>query len=295
MNNIILTPEQTFTARAGDHLVHGLRETSTWEGLRKLVDNAGRHIIIKADGSVVDATPALLHDLNLTVLADDGYIQMPATTLPNGHIEPAFKVAARPCSEGDDGAPLVDGKAKPRVNMSYRKAKDWLLGAGLKMLTAAQGLAIAINIASVDENWTGGKVGEGEIYRGLYRGTVSGAQAADYVSPHENERRWHKLTTGAIIWDFSGNVFCWMHDNLHGDEEGLVKGSIPADSMLLTSAPAPSQTKGVGYIPSGPLSWNGRALVRGGCWSSGGDAGVFLVSGDWPDYGVSDVGVRSTK
>lgn len=291
---IELTQEKTFTARAGEKLVHGLRETSTWEGLRKLVDGTGRHMIIKADGCVVDGTPTLLHDLSLTVRVD-GFIPFPQKTLPGGRVVPAFKVAARPCSEGDGGAVLVDGKAKPKVNISYRKARDWLLGAGLKMLTASQALAIALDIAGIDENWTGGKVGSGAIYQGLHRGTVSGPQDASYESQHATERRWHRLSTGDIIWDFAGNVWAWLFDDLHGDDEGLVKDTIPADSVLLTSAPAKSEQQGVGYIPAGPLNWKGYALVRGGCWSSGDRAGVFSVGDVWPDFGNYRVGVRCTQ
>lgn len=289
---IELIQESTFTARAGEQLLHGLRVTSAWEGLRKLVDHAGRHLIVDDDGTVFRGTPALLHDLRLTV-GDPDFIRFPQTTLPGGRVVPAFEVARHPCSEGAAGALAVDGKAKPRVNISYRKAKEWLAAAGRHMLTASQGLAIALDIAGVDINWTGGKVGEGSIYQGLHRGTVKGPQDASY-EPADDERRWHQLSTGERIWDFAGNVWSWMHDDLHGDEEGLVNGTIPADSPLLTSAPAPSEQKGVGYVPKGPLNWSGYALIRCGFWCSGVRAGVFGLGYGSPDRGFS-VGVRCTK
>ncbi|MES2148627.1 MAG: hypothetical protein V4508_02430 [Pseudomonadota bacterium] len=289
---IKLTQEKTFTARAGTQQVHGLRITSEWEGLRKLVDGTGRHLIVDGD-VVVKGTPALLHDLSLTVLAD-GFIKFPQTTLPGGRVVPAFEIAARPCSVGADGVLAIDGYAKPRVNISYREAKKWLAAAGRHMLTASQGLAIALDIAAQDVNWTGGKVGAGAIYQGIHLDTVSGPQDASY-EPAENERRWHRLSTGDIIWDFSGNVSTWMHDDLHGDDEGLVKGSIPAASPLLTSAPAPSEQKGVGWIPKGPLQWSSHALIRGGRWCSHANAGVFALGGGSPDGSYYDVGVRCTK
>lgn len=290
---IELTPESTFTARAGEQLQHGLRIASTWEGLRKLVDGTGRHMIVGEDGTVFRGTPALLHDLRLTVGEPD-FIRIPKTTLPGGRIVPSFEVARHPCSEDAAGAVLVDGKAKPRVNVSYRKAKEWLAASGRRMLTASQGLAIALDIAGIDVNWTGGKVGEGAIYQGLHRGTVKGPQDATY-EPADDERRWHQLSTGERIWDFAGNVWAWMHDDLHGDEEGLVKGTIPADSPLLTLAPAPSEQNGVGYIPNGPLNWSGYALIRGGCWYSYDYAGVFSLDSGWPDGDYNYVGVRCTK
>lgn len=291
---IELTQEKTFTARAGDQLVHGLRIASEWECLQKLVDHAGRFMIIsKNDGEVISASPALMHDLHLTV-AEEGFIAFPEKILPGGHVVPAFIVAARPCSKGAGGEVLVDGKTKPHVNISYRKAKEWLAGAGRKMLTASQGLAIALDIAGIDINWTGGKVGQGSIYQGLHRGTVNGPQDASY-EPKDDERRWHQLSTGDRIWDFAGNIYAWMHDDLHGDDDGIVKGTIPADSPLLTSAPAPSEQKGVGYVPKGPLTWSGYALMRGGYWCSVGGAGVFRLGVDSPGYGGDLVGVRCTK
>lgn len=288
-----LTQEQTFTARAGEQILHGLRITSTWEGLRKLVDGTGRHLIVDGDGTVFTGTPALLHDLRLTV-GDPDFVRIPETTLPGGRVVPSFEVARHPCSAGANGAVLVDGKDAPRVDISYRKAKEWLASAGRAMLTASQGLAIALDIAAQDINWTGGKVGHGSIYQGLRRGTVNGPQAASH-EPGDDERRWHQLSTGERIWDYSGNVWVWMHDDLHGDDEGLVKGTIPADSPLLISAPAPSQEKGVGWVPTGPLSWSGYALFRGGYWYSSDDAGVFRLDYGSPGNGFRSVGVRCTK
>jgi len=290
---IELTPDQSFTARAGERLVHGMHITSEWEGLRKLVDGTGRHMIVDADGIVIKGTPELLHDLHLTVLAD--FIAVPETTLPGGFLVPAFTVARHNSSIGADGKMAVDGKAKPRVGINFRDSKQWCIDAGRKMLTLSQSLAIALNIASVAENWTGGAVGEGSIYQGIHKGNVTGPQDGSYESTDPLERRWHVLTTGERIYDFAGHIWCWLIDDMHGDEQGLVNGTIPKDVVALTCAPAKSGQKGVGYVPSGPLNWSGNALIRGGCWSSGSNAGVFYLNRDWPDNDYDYVGVRCTN
>ncbi|MES2346293.1 MAG: SUMF1/EgtB/PvdO family nonheme iron enzyme [Pseudomonadota bacterium] len=290
---IELTQEQTFSARAGDKLVHGLRITSEWEGLRKLVDGTGRHMIVDADGIVIKATPALLHDLHLTVLAD-GFVTVPATTLPTGYTVPSFQVAQYHASMADDGTVTVDGSGKPKVNISYHAARDACTDHGYKLITELQCLAIAHNIAQQDINWSGGKVGAGYIYQGIHNGNVNGPQAANY-EPGENERRWHELSNGARVYDFAGNVWSWVFDDVQGDIDGLVKGSIAKDSPSLTCAPAPSGEKGVGYIPAGPLNWSGYALIRGGCWFSFSSAGVFLLRSGSPGVGGSYVGFRCTK
>ena len=290
---IELTQEQTFSARAGDQLVHGLRITSEWEGLRKLVDGTGRHMIVDGEGIVLKGTPALLRDLHLTVLTD-GFITVPAATLPTGYTVPSFQVAQYHASMADDGTVTVDGSGKPMVNISYHAARDACTDHGYKLITELQCLAIAHNIAQQDINWSGGKVGAGSIYQGIRRGNVNGPQAASY-EPGEDERRWHELSNGVRIYDFAGNVWSWVFDDVQGDIDGLVKGSIAKDSPSLSCAPAPSCEKGVGWVPTGPVNWSGHALVRGGCWYSRSRAGVFYLGYGSPGYDRDSVGFRCTK
>lgn len=291
---IELTQEKTYSARSGQQLVHGLRITAELEGLRKLVDPAGRWMIVDVDGIVVKGTAALLHDLHLTTAAD-GFITVPETTLPTGQVVPSFQVAQYACSKSNSGLAMVSADGKPWVNITYRAAKEACGVADFKLITELQYLAISHNIAQQDINWSGGKVGEGAIYQGLHLGTVSSGQAGTYESPKPAERRWHELSNRARIYDFAGNVYTWVFDDVQDDADGLVKGSIAKDSPSLSCAPAPSSQKGVGYVPEGPLSWSGRALVRGGCWCSGSHAGVFCLYYGWPDYAGDVVGFRCTK
>jgi hypothetical protein len=290
---IELTPDQTFTARAGEQLVRGLRITAEWEGLRKLVDGSGRHMIIDVEGIVVKGTAALLHDLHLTASADC-FVTVPETVLPTGQIVASFQVGQYHCAYQGDGL-VVSASVPPSVNIKYQVARDLCRQAGYKLITELQCLAIAHNIAQQDINWSGGKVGEGAIYQGIHKGKVSGPQAGTYESDDPAERRWHELANGARIYDFAGNVFTWVFDDLHGDDDGLVSGSIGTGSPSIRLAPAPSGKKGVGYVPEGPLSWSGRALIRGGCWCSGSLAGVFSLGDGWPGGDSNGVGFRCTK
>jgi hypothetical protein len=290
---IELTAEQTFTARAGEQLVRGLRITAEWEGMRKLVDGTGRHMIVDVDGIVIRGTAALLHDLHLTT-SSDNFITVPETTLPTGHVVPSFQVAQYHCSGNSNGPVVIDPRATPCVRVTYKQAKSLCEQAGFKLITETQCLAIAHNIAQQGINWTSGQVGEGSLYQGIHMGKVSGPQPGTY-EVDEAERRWHELSNGARIYDFAGNVFTWVHDDVQGDAEGLVSGTIAKDSPSLTCAPAPSCEKGVGFVPSGKLNWSGHALIRGGCWFSESRAGVFYLYYDWPDYAGDSVGFRCTK
>lgn len=291
---IALTQEQTFTARAGDYVVNGLRRTSRWEGLSKLVDQSERYLIVSdEDGSVVKGTPALLDVLQL-IARTDLFVTVPETTLPTGQVVPSFQVGQYHCCAKENGIG-IDPALAPLVNINYRAAKERCEAAGYRLITELQCLAIATNIAQQDVNWTGGTVGTGDLYQGIHKGNVSGAQPGNYEPEDPLERRWHQLSTGERIYDFAGNVFTWVHDDVQGDADGLVNGTIAKDSPSLICAPFPSNDKGMGYIPRGPLKWSGRALIRGGCWCSDGDAGVFGLDYGWPDSAVGVVGFRYTK
>lgn len=291
---IEVIPEQSFTARIGERSIAGLRVTSEMEGLRMLVDSAGRFLIVDTDGTVVKGTPALMHDLRLTVGPADGFVQVPQVALPTGQIVPAFLVGQYHSHRAADGSISVDGKNTPTVNIKYAAAREACTAAGGNLITELQYLAIAYDISQQAINWTGGEVGKGSLYQGIRLGNVKGPQDGSY-EPGEDERRWHQLSNGVRVYDFSGNVFSWVFDDLHGDDSGLIKGSIPKDSPSLSCASAPSGEKGVGYVPDGPLNWSGSALVRGGCWCSGSNAGVFRLSVGWPDGDGVSVGFRCTK
>jgi hypothetical protein len=289
---IELVPEQSFFARAGEQIVRGLSVVDQWEGLRKVVDSRGRSLIVDQDGTVLKGTDGLLHDLHLTTGQGD-FVSVPQTELPDGTVVPAFQVGRYACSEGSYGKAAVSKDGKPWVNINFATAKQACLNAGFALVTELQCLAIAHQIWHQDVNWTGGKVGQGKLYQGLHKGTVDGPQDGHYESPHAEERRWHELANGERIYDFAGNVWTWVFDNVQGDAEGIVAKSIGKDSLSRSTIPADCYAKGGGYVFSDTnLNWSGRALIRGGCWYSESNTGVFNLNNDWPDNENDNVGFR---
>jgi hypothetical protein len=220
------------------------------------------------------------------------YITIPETTLPNGHVEPAFQVGQFLCSKGADGKAQVTADGTPWVRIKFADAKAACEAIGASLITETQALAIAHNVAAQDCNWTKGKVGEGKLFRGLRKGNVSSAQPGTYESTDPKERRWVTLSNGERICDINGNAYSWIFDNMQGF--GGLSGIIEADSMSL-QAPFPSQEKGMGWRPSSRCDWSGGALVRGGCWFSASFAGVFYLSYVWHGGGGGFVGFRCTK
>jgi len=242
--------------------------------------------------------PALAADLRALVankvLTETVYITVPQVTLPDGTVVGSFLAAKYLSSRGAGGYALSTADGKPWANINYDDARKACLLSGATLILESQALAIAYDISQQDINWTGGKVGEGKVYQGLHQGRVSSAQPATYESTDTEERRWHQLSNGERIYDFAGNAFSWVFDNVQGDIDGK-NSKIAADSISLTTAPYPSTEKGMGWRPDGARDWSGYALVRGGCWYSESDAGVFTLGRDWRVNERDGVGFRCTK
>jgi hypothetical protein len=223
------------------------------------------------------------------------FATVPAVTFPDGTVEPSFQVATYLTNKGKDGAATISASAAPWVEINYHDAVAAAAGAGLALITERQYLALAIDIASVAANWTGGAVGEGNLKQGLRKGNYDEAQAGDVVSEDADEDRWFTLSNGERICDAAGNAYSWVFDNVQGDAKGLMAGEFQADSLSIAAAPFPSSERGVGWIPKAGYGWSGLALVRGGYWNVGDDAGVFDLGCTRPRYSRGGVGFRCTK
>lgn len=237
---------------------------------------------------------AVLKETQQAVESKDLFITVPETTLPGGEVVPSFHVGQYACTKGENDTAAVNANDAPWVRVNYHKAREACEKAGYALITEKQWLAIACDASQQDANWTKGKVGEGKLFRGIRKGTLSRAQPGSYEPTDPKERRWLVLSNGERICDLNGNVWQWIFDDVQGDEAGLTT-IIKADSVSLTTAPYPSEKKGMGWLPDSECDWYGDALVRGGCWISGVNAGAFSLSIGWPGGGDDDVGFRCTK
>lgn len=243
--------------------------------------------------------PLLAADLrakiSATASASNVFVTVPDVKLPNGVTVPSFTVGKYLSSKGPVDTVQITATGMPWVEINHDEARAASADAGLALITELQYLAIAHDIVGQDINWTGGKVGEGKVFQGLHKNTASGPLAAAIESLDPEERRWHQLSNGEKVYDFAGNVFSRVFDDVQGDERGLVAKPFAEDSPSIATAPYPSMTKGMGWRPRAGSDWSGLALVRGGYWGGGDGAGVFRLSGDWPDYRLDNVGFRCTK
>lgn len=289
----------TVTRTDGKDAPGGKHEKAEYFVLNLITDTHALPAIAAYADSCQEQYPLLAADLRAkvatAVTAASEFVEVPETTLPNGHVEPAFIVARYLASKGPASIPLSTPTGQPWTRINYREAIAAAATAGLKLITETQALAIAWNISQQDINWTGGKVGAGKVFQGLHKDALDGPQPSTYESTDSEERRWHDLSNGERVYDFAGNAYTWAFDNVQGDEEGIVAKAFGEDSPSITTPPHPSMENGVGWYPDAGDDWSGYALIRGGFWRSGGSAGVFSLNGGWPDLDRSSVGFRCTK
>lgn len=223
----------------------------------------------------------------------DCFITVPEVTLPSGIVIPSFQVSQYACTQGADGKVESNADHAPWVRINYHEAREACEKSGYKLITEKQWLAIAWDVSQQDCNWTGGNVGEGEIFQGIRNWHVESAQPGCYEPTDESERRWLTLSNGERICDLNGNVYQWVFDDVQGDENGIIARDFAEDSISITTPPYPNEEKGMGNYEV--WDWSGGALVRGGCWGSGSFAGVFRLGRDWPGSRCDGVGFRCTK
>jgi len=223
-----------------------------------------------------------------------GFVMVPETVLPCGARVPAFAVARWLAARGRHGGVLLSDTAPPWVNVSYHAARRACAASGMGLLTELQALAIAHDLARQAANWSGGAVGAGELARGLRLGTFGAAQPACVMSPDARERRWHVLSNGERIADVAGNAFSWVFDDVQGNADGVVALCFGADSPTVSGMPGARWERGLGWWPQAGRSWWGRALARGGAWSSREGAGIFTVVDEKPGTERPYIGFRCT-
>ena len=124
--------------------------------------------------------------------------------------------------------------------------------------------------------------------------------------PNRNQKAKLVLTNGEEIWDWSGNVYEWIYgDGANGtigsgfrlmagwvewsitdlDEERLILG--PSNKLWNAA------NQGIGRYYGGVAS---NAFVRGGCWNTASDAGVFaLALNRSPADSGSHIGFRGSR
>ena len=214
--------------------------------------------------------------------------------------------------------PVSRPQGLPWVNISQTSAitAAQSVGAGSHLISEAEWLTIAHNVASVPSNWISGVVGSGEMYRGHTDNGPGNALAASQDDndgwfgtgqTSGNQRRTLKLTNGQVIWDLAGNVYDWIDQttsgagnqpgapsggaygwrqwNVGGNLPGAFPQSVP--SYGTPAAAGWTSANSIGQVYASNTEAGLRGFRRGGGWDIGVNAGVFALN---LNYTPSDAG-----
>ncbi len=182
---------------------------------------------------------------------------------------------------------------------------------GYRLISNTQWQVIARNVLQVTSNWTLGAVGSGVLYRGHSEGgpnnpVQNGADNATEPTLAGNgyhgigegsgpQRRALTLSNGQLIWDFAGNAWQWVSDQLSGGSGSLGVGLTSSVSLgtwseltsystgnfsdLFGSGTTYTSAKGMGRLNTPSTLDSTRGIVRGGnhgfSTSDGINSGVF--------------------
>ena len=187
------------------------------------------------------------------------------------------------------------------------------LGAGVHLITNNEWMTLATNMANVASNWSGDTVGSGAMNRGNSNYSAACAASTDdsyaYLSGCTAtntgiwaNKRTHTLSTGAVVWDLAGNVWDWTsyvisNNNakpyvstdgtpqnawreLSAINAGFTAMTLhdlrPINSEKIFWSESWNSNQGIGQYNAGS-NGSGGALLRGGLWNGGANAGVFAA------------------
>jgi len=240
-----------------------------------------------------------------------GYVQVPKNTdyVSNDFCVMQYEAKAKLNAGGgfdSDGlsvslathkpASHADGMPWRSINRNDARTECQSLGAGYDLISNAQWQTIARNLELQVSNWTSGTVGSGCIFQGNNGEANCGYDGANPENSSSNARGIFTLSTGQVLYDFSGNVYEWVLDdnstsydanaffrNITGATHttmGTLADGVPRSAKAQFGPSGSSYTgtnnnSGLGF---GFINPSAGAVNRGGNWSLGGNAGIFYTS-----------------
>lgn len=179
---------------------------------------------------------------------------------------------------------------------------------GCHLITEAEWMTLAQNVASVPSNWNSGVVGTGFIYKGHSDDSMAGPIEASsddsdgyYLTGNdqftgENQRRTLTLTNGEVIWDMAGNTYDLTSLQVTSGQQPGIIGETDFNNKQWNQVTDPGEfainpnpawgnpaaatwtsANGIGLLYSYVDDTYTRASLRGGWWGAINTSGVFYM------------------
>ena len=193
----------------------------------------------------------------------------------------------------------------PLVNITLFEARSQCrsLGMGYSLINHDQWLVTAGQIALEPSNWSNGALGDSQLSQGHHQGSPNNLL---YVSDPSNpcdsiltetscgtwnsQMRRHRILTGDVIWDISGNAFeftDYVNDSDYSSGSDIAFSSFSSTATLQLSGLILTQNK----VPDWQDSWNAPFNRVGTYNSSGGTGTKVLRRGGSYGWNSSSVGI----
>lgn len=227
----------------------------------------------------------------------------------------------------------------PWVSITQTDAIAAAAASGGHLITEAEWMTIAADVLSVKYNWSGGAVGSGYVYQGHVNESPAGALEASAddsnglfgitggtgTASGTNSQRTLLLSSGDIIWDFSGNVgewtqqavglathttsqigvsgdlaFTWREWNLGSLSMGNLGANSRPSALASTAGLSDivnwDASKGIGRVYANYADVSARAFRRGGDWGPASNPGVLaLTLNSLASYEGTHIGFRVSR
>jgi hypothetical protein len=188
------------------------------------------------------------------------------------------------------GRAVSEMAGTPWVSITQFAARAACIREGKRLISEREWLAIAHNIERVGWNWNGGVVGTNQMSDGHSDNVPASSLAASTDADPcfgtgeicsetvwHSQRRTYRLSNGATIWDFGGNVWEWV-DQVNEDEypiqnspiAGWVACSTAGDGICGNTLTTDDQWHRGGTLAT-------RGFLRGGGWLNVARSGAFAL------------------
>ena len=245
----------------------------------------------------------------LTMSCPYGFIVVPGSSTYGTSDFCVMKYEAK--QVGSSNTPISQASGLPWVSISQTAAianSSNVIGCtGCHLITETEWLTIAQNVLNNPINWSSGTVGTGYIYSGHNDNAPSGTIDAstndsdgyygtgNSSSSGANQKRTLALSNGEVIWDLAGDAYEWTQGTAIGNQPGVLAGGYAWRNYTemtthgtLSPDPFPTVTgiagasswtsaNGIGMVNSSADDASSLVVIRGGNWSAGNIAGVFMM------------------
>lgn len=245
------------------------------------------------------------NDVNANSIVDSGELDLDGVGVSAASFVPVSVAGSQPWRSINANDSAAECESLNSETASLDRQNDTNDDGTYALISNSEWMAIVRDIEAVDNNWTGGSVGAGCLYRGNSGDTTCGYNSpTDPDSGTGRDTRAKYLTSiGQEIFDIAGNVWEWTDWDASNMGFQLGPTTCAASWLELPSVSCGDLASADYDTISGTLTSShgvgqlygdsGGAALRGGRWDDSTIAGAFSLSLYFaPTFSFTSIGFR---